>query len=123
MTIRDICASFDVNGKYVRCEEIGTGNINCTYKVEYVRDGEKKEYIIQRINKNVFKEPEKVMENIVRVTENIRAQVKENGLDTHVFVLRAPISMSPTAPSWLPTSSVPSSTTTRPRMALPMPSR
>lgn len=89
MTIRDICASFDVNGKYVRCEEIGTGNINCTYKVEYVRDGEKKEYIIQRINKNVFKEPEKVMENIVRVTENIRAQVKENGLDTHVFVLRA----------------------------------
>lgn len=89
MTIRDICASFNINGKYVSCEEVGSGNINSTYKVEYVRDGEKKEYIIQRINKKVFTKPEKVMENIISVTESVRKQVRDNGLDTHIFVLRA----------------------------------
>ena len=89
MTIKDICASFNINGKYISCEEVGSGNINSTYKVKYVRDGEKKEYIIQRINKKVFTKPEKVMENIVSVTESVRAQVRDKGLDTHVFVLRA----------------------------------
>ena len=88
MTIKEICASFSVGGKYVGCTELSTGNINSTYQVKFIRDGEEKNYIVQRINKNVFKDPKKVMDNIVRVTEYVRGQVKENGLSTKKFVLR-----------------------------------
>lgn len=89
MTIRDICAQFDIGGKYVSCKEISTGNVNCTYCVEFKRDGEQKNYILQRINKNVFKEPEKVMDNIVRVTDHVREKVREEGSSTRTGVLRA----------------------------------
>lgn len=89
MTIREICNSFNINGKYVSCSEVSTGNINCTYKVQYIRDGEEKNYILQRINKLVFKEPEKVMDNIVRVTQYVRENIIKKGLSTKKFVLRA----------------------------------
>ena len=55
MTIKDICSNFNIDGKYVGCSEISTGNINCTYQVKFIRDGEEKQYIVQRINKMVFK--------------------------------------------------------------------
>ena len=89
MTVREICELFNIGGKYVGCEEVSTGNINCTYKVNYIRDGVDKSYILQRINKLVFKEPEKVMDNIVRVTHHVRMNVIKKGLSTKKFVLRA----------------------------------
>ncbi len=89
LTIQDICASFDIGGKYASCVEVGTGNINNTYHVRYVRDGETKHYIVQRINKNVFTNPKKLMDNIVRVTEYVRANIIRMNLSTRRFVLRA----------------------------------
>lgn len=89
MTIRDICASFDIDGKYVSCREIASGNINSTYKVKFIRNGEQKEYVLQRINKEVFKEPEKVMDNIIRVTHHVRMNIRKYGLSTKTGVLRA----------------------------------
>ncbi len=89
MTIREICGQFNIGGKYIGCEEVSTGNINCTYKVNYFRNGVDKSYILQRINKLVFKEPEKVMDNIVRVTHHVRMNVIKKGLSTKKFVLRA----------------------------------
>ena len=88
MTIQEICSSFCIDGKYVGCHELTTGNINNTYLVEYVRDGEEKKYILQRINKKVFTKPEKVMENIVSVTEYIREKIQEKNLSTKKFVLK-----------------------------------
>lgn len=98
MTIEDICNSFNINGKYLSCNEVSTGNINCTYKVRYLRDGEEKNYIVQRINKSVFKEPERVMDNIVRVTHHVRANVIKKGLSTKKFVLRAFLSKNTEKP-------------------------
>lgn len=92
MTIQEICSSFNIGGKYLRCKELTTGNINCTYRVSYVRDGENKNYILQRINRRVFTEPEKVMDNIVRVTDYIRENIREQGLPTKKFVMRAFVS-------------------------------
>lgn len=89
MTIQEICSCFNLGGKYVSCKELTTGNINCTYHVKFIRDGEKKSYILQRINKTVFKEPEKVMENIVRVTDYVRQNIIKKGMSTKKFVLRA----------------------------------
>lgn len=89
MTIQEICSSFDVGGRYIRCTELSTGIINCTYHVEYVRDGEPKDYIVQKINKGVFKDPERLMDNIVAVTDYVRQNVKKKGLSTRRFALRA----------------------------------
>lgn len=89
MTIRDVCGHFDIGGKFLGCKEILSGNINSTYLVTFNRDGEEKRYILQRINKNVFTEPEKVMDNIVRVTSHIRMNVKKRGESTKTGVLRA----------------------------------
>ncbi len=52
----------------------GNGHINDTYIVHSYP-----EYILQRINKNVFKDPAGVMENIKGVTEFLRAKVIEAG--------------------------------------------
>ena len=92
MTVAEICSCFNIEGKYVKCKELTTGNINCTYRVDYIRDGEEKSYILQRINKKVFLEPERVMDNIVRVTEYVREKIKEKGLSTKKMVLRAFVS-------------------------------
>ncbi len=89
MTIQDICASFEIGGKYVSCKELSTGIINCTYHVQYVRDGEEKNYIVQRINKSVFKNPAKLMENIIYVTDYVRENIRKKNLSTKRFVLRA----------------------------------
>ena len=88
MTVQEICASFCIGGKYLGCRELSTGNINNTYQVHYVRDGIDKHYIVQRINKSVFKNPEQVMDNIVRVTAFVRENIEKKHLSTKRFVLR-----------------------------------
>ena len=83
MTINDICQHFDLKGDYVSCKEIKTGNINSTYLVRFVYGNEKRNYILQRINKHVFRNPERVMPNILSVTEYVRSSKKKMGLPTH----------------------------------------
>jgi len=54
----------------------GNGHINDTFLVE---NG--KRYILQRMNTYVFPKPEKLMENILGVTEHIRRGLSENNGD------------------------------------------
>ena len=77
-----------MGGKYIGCKQLTTGNINSTYIVRFIRDGEDKNYALQKINKSVFKEPEKVMDNIVRVTAYVHDNIARMGLSTKKFVLR-----------------------------------
>ena len=64
--------------------ELRAGNINNTY---YVRSG-KGEYILQRVNKNAFKDPQALMRNIFLVTEFLAGKMKEAGEDPEDRVLR-----------------------------------
>ncbi|MBQ4602695.1 MAG: mucin desulfatase, partial [Clostridia bacterium] len=68
MDLQHVGALFGIEGEYLGCEQIKTGNINQTFLVTYHRDGEDKKYIIQKVNTYVFKNPEGVMRNIERVT-------------------------------------------------------
>ena len=54
---------------------LGNGHINDTFLFE----SEGRSHVLQRINRNVFREPEKVMENFQRVTEHIRQKVAREG--------------------------------------------
>lgn len=46
---------------------IGQGNINDTYRVDYQKDNHPGSILLQRLNHQVFKKPEWVMENTVKV--------------------------------------------------------
>ncbi|MBR5192520.1 MAG: phosphotransferase [Clostridia bacterium] len=89
MTIQEICSLFDIGGQYIDCSELGIGNINSTYIIDFIRDGEQKQFCLQRINKNAFKNPEQVMDNIVKVTNYVREKTIQKGLPSKRFVLRA----------------------------------
>lgn len=55
----------------------GKGHINDTY----LSNACEPRYILQRINSNVFKRPQDVMENIVRVTAHLKKKIIEEGGD------------------------------------------
>lgn len=65
--IARVCQRFCI-GELIRFERLDGGHINDTYRV-YVRQcGEDNEYVLQKVNTYVFKEPTAVMENIASVT-------------------------------------------------------
>jgi len=70
-----VCEAFQIQGKYLSYEEIKMGNVNKTYRVNYLMpDGTEKGYMLQKVNTYVFKRPELVMENIERVTSHLRTK-------------------------------------------------
>ena len=80
MDFQEIASHFGITAPVVACEEIHSGNINRTYLVTVQEAEEQKQYIFQRINTFVFKQPEMVMDNIIRVTEHIKKKlVEKNG--------------------------------------------
>lgn len=87
MTIEKICENFKITGKLLRCKPINNGIINTSYKVCYEENGEQKEYVIQKINKAVFRRPDKVMQNIKNVTEFIKNKIKTLGKDAERYAL------------------------------------
>jgi len=83
--LREVCRAFRIDGEFKGYEEIKVGNVNRTYRVNFVReDGREKSYIVQEVNTYVFKEPVKVMDNIDNVTEYLHAKnPKKTSLHFH----------------------------------------
>ena len=79
--IQRILECFSVEGELISFKAYGSGHINSTKYITVKNKGKECEYILQRINKNVFKEPEKLMENYTSVTEFLRKRIIENGGD------------------------------------------
>lgn len=80
--IEEIFARFDFQGQYVDYRVFGSGHINTTYIVRYgLPDGTVQEYIVQKINHNVFKNIDSLMENIFSVTSFLRKKIKAYGGD------------------------------------------
>ncbi len=79
--------AFRIPGPFFSYEEIKVGNVNHTYKVNYIRDdgtgmAKIKSYLVQRVNTYAFQHPIELMQNIDRVTEYIR-QKHPNSLCLH----------------------------------------
>ena len=68
VSIESIANRFIPRKHITAISECNIGHINGTYFV----DVENERYVLQRINKNVFKRPDQVMANIVAVTGHIR---------------------------------------------------
>ncbi len=77
--LRNVVAGFQAWGDFVDAVPYGSGHINDTYQVSVRLAGTPAHYLLQRINHEIFKQPDRVMENILRVTEHLRGQLARAG--------------------------------------------
>lgn len=75
MDFQPIADHFGITGVIAHVEEIQSGNINRTYLLAVQNGNDQKEYVFQRINTFVFKHPEEVMDNILKVTCYIKQKL------------------------------------------------
>ena len=69
-------------GEYAGVLPYGCGHINDTYAVyTQLPEGGEKRYLLQKINKNVFKKPDELMKNIVGITAYLRQSILKSGGD------------------------------------------
>lgn len=77
--IKIVLDSFKFKGELIKCEPFGSGHINSTFLAEYIEDGKVRRYVVQRVNTNVFRDIDGLMDNIFAVTSFLRGVIKENG--------------------------------------------
>ena len=80
MSIMQATHAFTLGGSPIHCEEFGHGHINSTYKITTDAGYE---YILQRINTYVFRNPVQLMANASAVTDFIRERVDDPRLSLH----------------------------------------
>lgn len=73
--LQEVCRAFRIYDEYVGYETIQMGNVNRTYKVNFLLPGGvPKAFLVQNVNTYAFREPIGLMDNIDKVTEHIRAK-------------------------------------------------
>lgn len=77
--LQQIGKAFNLPGPFFSYEEVLNGNVNRTFKVNYISDDGTgmaviKPYLVQKINSYAFHNPDELMSNIDKVTEYIRAK-------------------------------------------------
>lgn len=78
---KDIVRKFQFEGDFLSASAYGTGHIHDTYAPLFQVDGDIRRYILQRINKHVFRDPEGVMSNVQAVTAHLRRKIIAAGGD------------------------------------------
>jgi aminoglycoside phosphotransferase (APT) family kinase protein len=71
----DVARQFQIRGEFSGVTPYGSGHINDTYCAVFRQAGVPVRSILQRINRNIFKNPAALMQNIQRVTSHLAAQV------------------------------------------------
>ena len=84
----DAIRQFEIDGEFVDATAYGSGHINDTYRAVFYQAGLPIRFILQRINRAIFKDPVAMMENIERVTAHLAAQVAgKPECERHVLTL------------------------------------
>lgn len=87
--LKPILSHFCIEGHLQAAVGWGHGHINDSYLVCMGVGRQSQRYLLQRINHQIFKEPESLMNNISRVTNHLSAQLKRRGFqDVERRVLR-----------------------------------
>jgi thiamine kinase-like enzyme len=76
--LTDIVGRFAYEGTVSEIKPLGEGLINDTYKVK-TAEPDKPDYVLQRVNHNVFPDVDMVMRNIDAVTSHIRKKLAAKG--------------------------------------------
>jgi Phosphotransferase enzyme family len=70
--------AFAIDGELASAAPYGSGHINDSYRAVFLRNGSPSHYILQRINRRIFKNPVALMENIERVTSHLAGKVADH---------------------------------------------
>ena len=71
----EVSRLFRIDYEYLGYETIQMGNVNRTYKVNFMLpEGKPKSFLVQNVNTYAFRNPVGLMDNIDMVTEHIRAK-------------------------------------------------
>lgn len=76
-----IVRQFKFEGDFIDIHPYGLGHINDTYLAVFMHNGSTQRYILQRINDNVFRNPEGLMNNIEAVTSHLSKKIESLGGD------------------------------------------
>lgn len=76
-----IADCFQTEGEKESIVPYGSGHINDTFLLTCSEGGRKRRYILQRMNHEVFKDLDGLMENVVNVTAFLQKKIRENGGD------------------------------------------
>ena len=79
--LMEVINSFDFGGELEEVGIFGNGHINETYCAVFSTEAGQKRYILQKMNKQIFKDPVGLMENISGVTSWLKKKILENGGD------------------------------------------
>ena len=75
----DVSRQFQIYGDLLHAEPCKIGHINETYIATYNQGGIQVRYVHQKINTRVFRSPDALMDNFVRVTSHQRRKLVEQG--------------------------------------------
>ncbi len=78
--LSDVSRHFQIQGSYQESRPHGNGHINDTLVAAFSQSGTRVRYIFQRINHRIFKDPEGLMDNVLRVTSQARQQLIREGV-------------------------------------------
>jgi len=81
MLVEDISRRFNVPGRLAVLRPHGSGNVNDTYMVVYRTAFSEQRFILQRIRKAIFPEPEAIMRNMRVITDHCHRKI-ESDADT-----------------------------------------
>ena len=82
--LKEITSQFNIDGVLLNIGCKGSGNINKTFFATYeMNNGEIRNFIFQKINTTVFKEPYKLMKNITNITDFIDRKSKFSDDNVH----------------------------------------
>ncbi len=85
---RRICSKFALYGDFLVAVPFGGGHVNDTFQLTFDQGGVRLHYVLQRINRNVFRKPELVMENMDRVTRHLLAKIHAEKVETRKRTIR-----------------------------------
>lgn len=81
MDYEKIIRKFNIEGEILSVEPFGSGHINDTLCAVVQTGAETKKYVLQKMNTDIFKDPQGLMDNIVKVTEFLKKRIIANGGD------------------------------------------
>ena len=84
--LSDIVGRFAYEGTVSEIKPLGEGLINDTYKVK-TAEQDKPDYVLQRVNHNVFPDVDMVMRNIDAVTSHIRRKLQAQGKPCKLMII------------------------------------
>jgi hypothetical protein len=79
--VRQVTGAFGIEGTFVSAEALRVGHIHDTYVAVFERGTARQRYVVQRINTDIFGDPETLMANIQRVTSHIRGKLEAEGVE------------------------------------------